>query len=375
MKRHFTPLLKVLQAIPDPREAQGKRHPLGAILSLICLAVVCGYRSYTAISEFGRKLPADLRKLLGFTQEKSPCSATFFNTLKELDLSAVESLLGQWSEEVLEASHSGEKEVISFDGKTLRGSKKQGHNGSHLLAGISQRLSLPLNQFAVPEKTNEITAMKHVLKGLFLEGKLLTMDALLTQRKIAEEICSHGGDYLMPVKGNQDSLQEDVEDIVALEAKYGNGTTTYSTLDKGHGRIESRTIEVAQVPEHLVNWPHLKQVFIIERYIKRGDKISSERVAGITSLSSSEASASQLLNWTRQHWSIENKTHFVRDVTYDEDRSQVRTGSIPQVMASFRNLAIGLIHMSGWKSVASAHRHFILNLYEAFDVISMERIK
>ena len=83
----------------------------------------------------------------------------------------------------------------------------------------------------------------------------------------------------------------------------------------------------------------------------------------------------QLLDWTRQHWSIENKTHFVRDVTYDEDRSQLRTGSLPQIMATFRNLAIGLIRMAGWKCIVSAHRHFILNLYEALGLISMERIK
>ena len=188
MNINYTPLIQILEEIPDPRDSQGKRHPLSAVLSLICAAILCGQRSYSTIAEWGRNHAGELTEQLGFRHRKSPCATTLSNILKLIDLSLLQSKMGQWVDGLLEPS-----EAIAVDGKTLRGSKKQGADKYHLLAAISHSLGLPLMQVALSEKNNEITGMKDLLKRLICRGKILTMDAMHTQVDTAEKIVKGQG--------------------------------------------------------------------------------------------------------------------------------------------------------------------------------------
>jgi len=205
------PLIEALAEIPEVRDRHGRRHPLVAMLAMACAAMLCGYRSYSAIAEWGRNYDRALVEALGFTRHPTPCAATFFLVFRALDRTRFEAVLGAWAEGVLTASGTPDQaDALALDGKTLRGSRKQGAPGTHLLSAVSHRLGLTAGQVAVDDKTNEIGAVATLLQGLLVEGRVVTMDALLTQRAVAQTIVEHGGDYVMIVKGNQPCLQADL---------------------------------------------------------------------------------------------------------------------------------------------------------------------
>jgi len=188
-------LLEVLAQVPDPRQPSGRRHPLSAMLALACAATLCGAKGYGAIAEWGRNYGADLARALGFTRDKTPCAATFFLLFRRLDRVALEAALSAWAGSILEQlpPPKGAVDALAIDGKTLRGSKQQGALDVHLLSVLSHRLGLTLHQQAVSDKTNEIGAIHQVLSALVLEGRVVTVDALLCQRKVAAAIVARGG--------------------------------------------------------------------------------------------------------------------------------------------------------------------------------------
>ena len=262
------PLIEVLAEIPDFRSNYGKRHPLAAILALACSAMLCGYRSYTAIAEWGRHYGAHLVQALGFTH-RSPCAATLHTVLRFVDRVALEAKIGAWAEGLLSEAPGIEEveEAIAIDGKTLRGSKKQGAPGAHLLSALAHRIGLTLAQRAVDDKTNEIPVALDLLRHLVLEGRIVTMDALLTQRQIAQHIVAARGDYVMVVKENQPQLLDDIQTVFALPPMPGERRTAAETLDLGHGRIEQRELQTSDVLMGYSDWPGLAQVFRLERQV------------------------------------------------------------------------------------------------------------
>ena len=359
MVKHCRPLIEVLAEIPDVRHARGKRHRLSAVLALVSVAVLCGFRSYSAIAQWARIYPRDLVVALGLTHPTPPCAATLWTVLGQLDQDDLETKLGAWAESVLAAMprSPSDDEAVALDGKTLRGSQHQGALNVHLLSALSHRLGLTLGQQAVGDKTNEISHVVPLLHGLVLEGRIFTMDALLTQRAVAETIVAGGGDYLMVVKGNQPRLEADIA-LVFREPPEDDRQASAQTVDRAHGRIERRRLTVSEALVGYSTWPHVQQVFRLERetILRRTGEIRAETVYGVTSLDAPRADPSRLLRLARQHWRIENRSHWVRDVTFDEDRSQVRCTPIPQVMAAFRNTAIGLLRASGETNIAAACR-------------------
>jgi predicted transposase YbfD/YdcC len=368
------PLIEVLAEIPDFRSNYGKRHPLAAILALACSAMLCGYRSYTAMAEWGRHYGAPLVQALGFTH-RSPCAGTLHTVLRRVDREALEAKLGAWAAGRLSEAPGIEEveDAIAIDGKTLRGSKKQGAPGAHLLSALAHRVGLTLAQQAVDDKTNEIPVALDLLRQLVLEGRIVTMDALLPQCQIAQQIVDAQGDYVMVVKENQPQLLDDIQTVFALPPMPGERRTAAETLDLGHGRIEQRWLQTSNVLMGYSAWPGLAQVFRLERQvsIKKTGEVREEVVAGVTSLVPERADAAQLLALVRGHWHIENHSHWVRDVTFDEDRSQVRCGNIPQVMAALRNPVIGLSRWAGHTNIAAACRRFAAQPQAALHLIGI----
>ena len=189
------PLIEVLSELEDTRKPRGIRHPLPAVLSLACAAMLCGYCSYDAMAQWGRDYGSEITRALGFTRDKTPCATTFFNVFGTLSRQQLEAKLADWAQSVLSSLPPApeEGESIAIDGKTLRGSARMGAAGAHLLSAFSHRLGLTLLQQSVEDETNEVKTVQEVLSGLLLEGRVVTMDALLTQRAVAETVRKKGG--------------------------------------------------------------------------------------------------------------------------------------------------------------------------------------
>jgi predicted transposase YbfD/YdcC len=380
MTNQVLSFIEVLSDIDDPRQPKGKRYSLKSILALAAAAMMCGYRSYSAIAEWGRNYGHQILSALGFSSGKTPCAATFFNTFRKIDKVKFEAKLAAFlqslDDALLAATQSSHNAIegVAMDGKTLRGSKKAGADQSHLLSAFSHATAITLAQSSVEAKSNEITAVNKLLPMISLEKKVITTDALLTQRALCEEIIHRGGHYLMKVKDNQPGLLSWVSSVFEEPLHPTHQTQKAETVERGHGRIESRSLIVSSLLCDSQLWPGLNQCYKLEsRTINPTTGEEREEVLyGITSLSREQAGAERLMELNRGHWGIENKSHWVRDVTMGEDQSGVRKGSIAQIMAAMRNAVIGVMRWGGEKNIAAACRKFAARPWEALALIGIK---
>ena len=363
-------LKEALSKIEEFRHAQGLRYSLLSILLLACVAMMCGARSESAIAEWGRNYGHTWLRRLGIKRKTVPSQSTIHRVFKGIDVVALEQAITEWAESVL-----GEPiplDAIAVDGKTLRGSAKQGAPNAHLLSAVSHRLATVLAQVAIPDGTNEISQMDSLLEQVTLTGLVVTADALHTQATTAQAILDAGGDYLMVVKENQPTLRGEIELVFETATLAETVSRASSTTTHGN-RIETRSLAVSSAMHGLSNWPGLVQVMKLDRMVltKKTGELRQETVYGVTSLPSHRAKPEQLNTLWQKHWTIENKVHWVRDVTFDEDRSTVRSGNAPQAMAAIRNLAISLFRLRKEPNIAAAQRKYAARPILAFTALGI----
>lgn len=359
------PLSFYLAQVPDPRDPRGVRHPLGAVLALVCCALLCGSRHLAAIAEWGRNHSSALMLALGFTRPTTPAGSTLHNLLQELDWLALETQIRRWAAAVeahLGAARPADaEEALALDGKTMRGALKLDAAVTATVSALGHRLGLTAGAAEV-QGGDEIAAVEALLQNLVLAGKVVTLDALHTQRKTARIIRERGGQYLMTVKGNQPELQEAVVALFRPERAPEQDRESVWETEQGHGRVENRWLLAVSVPEGepeaLGTWPGVAQAFVVERQVwKKKQRVGHrELVYGITSLTRQQAGPTDLLRLARGHWKVETRSHYIRDVTFGEDASLVRTGKIPQVLALFRATAISRFRADGVVNIAKETR-------------------
>ena len=341
-------LLTLLESVPDHRSARGVRHLLPVILAVGLAAVLAGARSFAAIGEWAVDQSEPAMALLGVTGRGRPSESTIRRAMAGLDADLLDRVIGAlvWTRTHVVAG----RRVIALDGKTVRGARTANAVAPHLVAAFDHATGTVLGQVAVAAKSNEIPAVRDLLACFDLTGVVVTVDAMHTQVETAQAITDAGGDYLFTVKKNQPTLHRACKDLPWNDVP-GHRVTT-----RGHGRRVTRTIKVVTAPAW-VHFARAAQVAQVRRTVTRGGKKSVEVVYLITSADHHAAPPATLAAWVQGHWGIENRLHWVRDVTYDEDRSQVRTGNAPQVMATLRNTAISLLRIAGWTNIATALRH------------------
>ena len=382
-------LLDMLAEVPDPRNKKGQRHPLVSMLALTVVGLLCGQRSYTAIAKWARLHP-DLREALGFTAEQTPAASTFHYLFRRLDITAVEKVLTQWTTQTLASLPISTSDLkgLAIDGKTLGNSHTEDARRTHLLAALLHELGIPIAECAVSEKTNEIPVSIELLKAFDVSGLVITTDALLTQRKFCQEILDRQADYCLPVKANQKQLYEDIRDLFEpldetdppevnqrrfenLHAEDGASLQTSTDTEDTKGRITTRTLTASTLLTEHSDWPGLQQVYqyTTHQECKKTGHVKCYVQYGITSLTPQRASAKDLLKLRREHWTIENKLHWVRDAVFREDTSSVRTGVIPQVMAAMRNTAISVLRFAGHTKITDALQYFAAQPKLAVNII------
>jgi predicted transposase YbfD/YdcC len=273
--------------------------------------------------------------------------STFRRAFALVSADVLDQVLGAWL--WTRAARAGGRLVIAVDGKTVRGAKGKNGKAPHLVAALAHGIGAVLGQVAVDEKSNEIPAVRELLKAFAdLSGVVLTIDAMHTQHDTAQLILGRGADYVMTVKGNMPTLHQQLRKLPWARIP------SVSSVSKDHGRRARRTVKVALAPSW-IGFEGAAQVAQLRRTVTKKGKKTVEVVYLITSDRS--ASPETLAAWVRQHWHIENKLHWVRDVTYQEDKSLVRTGNAPRVMATLRSLAISLLRLDGHANIAAANRH------------------
>lgn len=364
-QKQIPSLKEALAEIEDFRQASGRRYELVSVLLLCCVGLMCGYKSTYALAEWGKNYGRKWLKRVGIKRKSSPSQSTLHRILSQVEVEKLEAVISGWANEVFQLHGQSEKkadpqpiEAVAIDGKKLRASLRHEAAGSYLLAALSHRLGVVLSEAAILSGENEITRAETVIEQICLEGVVITADALHTQKEFARQIVERGGDYLLVVKGNQKQLLEDIRFCFENPEQIKETMRAARQFDTHGNRIEERSLRTTAALEGYLEFPGIEQVLEIRRFVKN-KKTGAEREEieyAVTSLSEQRANPQELLKLWREHWHIENKLHYVRDVTFGEDASQVRTGNLAQTMAALRNVAISGLRLLGFRNIAAGLR-------------------
>ena len=339
-------LLDLLAQVPDPRKRRGRRHPLAGLLAVGIAAVIAGSRSFAAVGQWAADAGPDVLDALG--ADRGPADeSTYRRAFALVSADILDRVLGAWL--WTRAVRSGGRLVIAIDGKAVRGAKGKDGKAPHLVAALAHGIGAVLGQVAVNAKSNEIPAVRDLLATFAdLAGSVITLDALHTQGDTAQVILDRRAAYVMTVKANMPTLYKQLKKLPWKDVPSVSSVTT------GHGRRARRTVKAALAPSW-IGFAGAAQVAQLRRTVTRKGKKTVEVAYLITS--DRDADPATLAGWVRGHWEIENRLHWVRDVTYQEDKSLVRTGNAPRVMASIRSLAVSLLRLDGHDNIAAANRH------------------
>jgi predicted transposase YbfD/YdcC len=376
-----TTWLAHLQRLVDPRQKRGQSYEWGYLLALVAAALAAGQKTLTAMTCWLHNHEGELVTSLQPAKRRIPSYATLRRTLMGIDVATLEDAMADYGQ-ALDADDPTSGCVVgadgtvwrgqAVDGKTVRGASAHGAT-VHLVSLVRHESGTVLAQCQVADKSNEITAVPALLAGRDLTGTVTTMDALLTQRAQAEQILRQGGHYLMVVKQNQGSLYEAI-DLFFREPSALRGEAdplSWCEQSHGHGRHETRLLESSVTLNSYLDWPGVGQVLrrTYDSVEPRTGKTAHKVTYGIISLSPRQALPQQIARFWRQHWTIENRLHYVRDETLGEDRSQIHKGRAPEVLAALRNALLSLLRNQGWTSIAAAVRYYAQSPRKALHLI------
>jgi predicted transposase YbfD/YdcC len=261
---------------------------------------------------------------------------------------------------------------LAIDGKTLRATCSQ-PCPVHQLSCYEVATGIVLWHCNVGEKENEISALKPLLTPQLIKGRIFTLDAMHTQCTLCAQIHRFAGDYLLEASDNQPTLQEDIADLFEDRTPDRRRWKQAETWDKAHGRVEHR--EIICSPDlndwFAKQWEGIEQVFRLERTVRllRTEKLRHEVVYGLSSLSMRQAPPARMLSLVRDHWAIENKLHYRRDVSLGEDACQTRTGPVPGLLAQLNSIVLSLLDRAGVRNVARQMRYFDAHVDQALTLL------
>jgi len=364
--------------LTDRRDARGIRYQLVDVLAYMVIAKLCGEDRPSGMAEWVLHRIDLLTGALQIERKSAPHHSTYRRILSEvIDVDEFEQVIAGY---LTGKRHFGRQVVVAIDGKVMRGCVSDEKPGLRLLAAYLPAEGLVLMEMQVESHENEIPVAPKLLQCIDLRGKVVMGDALHTQRRVSVQIVASGGDYLWFAKGNQAQIAEDIrlwfEPDVPLIPGMGcppKDFETATTINKGHGRIEKRTITVSSQLQDFLDWPYLDQVFQLERTftnLKTGET-DSHVVYGFTSLPRDQVPPARLLHMIRSYWRIENSLHYPRDVTLLEDRTRFTQRNAAQAMACINNLILAILtRQQNFRFIPAARRFFDANPLQALALIT-----
>lgn len=342
------------QRIEDPRSEDNQRYPLASLLVMILCAVIAGANAITHIHEYV-DMKADLfQRLLGISQ--APSYSVFWWLLTRLNPERLKDTFVSW---ITSLPDEVKDRIIAIDGKRLKGASHK--QPLHLVSAWETGRGLLLGQVKTEEKSNEITAIPELLKTVDIQGATVTIDAAGCQKEIVKQIREQGGNYVIALKGNQGSLNDEAQNFFAQAGEIGYVEANCAVAlftEKGHGRIEERKVVVTSQLDWLDlrgEWVDLNSLIEVTCRREVKGKISEEKRRYISNLVPTPEKAG---NAVRQYWGIENHLHWIMDVVFDEDASQAASGHTAENLALFRRMAHNLItaDLGGTRGVAKSRR-------------------
>jgi len=372
----FATLHARFATLPDPRRPQGRRFSLVALLTLSVAAILANHLSVLAIAEWGAAQTDEMRRALGFADGVTPHQTTLHRVFARLDACLLAATLAYaFGTPAGNTAWQRGAQAVAVDGKAQRGRlagqpKDASWSPIHLLSAVCHDTGLVLAQRPVTatgdKPTAELATAPALIACLDWQGRVLTGDALYCQREVCQQVMHAGGDYLVTVKGNQHALHRDIAILFAQRADTALNAASLpaqdlrevTTMNRGHGREEQRTVIASADLNDYLDWPGVAQVFMVERVWRQRGVQKCAVQYGITSLPTATADAARLLACKRGHWRIENGLHYVKDVTLREDASRVRVGQGPNVLALLRDTALNLLRGIGCRTIAAQLRHY-----------------
>ena len=348
--------LESFEALDDHRQRGKVLYPLDEILLLVLLAVLAGCDCWVEIEKFGEKKLDLLRRFRPF-KDGTPSHDQLGDIFAALDAEQFQGCFIAWVGKLTGLS----ADIIAIDGKTLRRSYQEGGGKApiHMISAWSCGQNLVLGQAKVAAKSNEITAIPQLLDLLTIKGATITIDAMGCQREIAAKIIEKEADYVLALKGNQGTLRDDVEEFFVEQKANGYRDckpSRHQTLEKSHGRIETRIVtvigDVAWLQERHA-WPGLKSIVMIESRREFASKTEREFRFYITSLG---ANAERLGAVVRAHWGIENGLHWVMDMVFRDDECRIRKANAPANFATIKHMASNLLRRAPGKDSLRVRR-------------------
>jgi predicted transposase YbfD/YdcC len=364
-----------LQQLTDARRPQGKRYPLALILLYLVLAKMAGETTLQAIAEWIRLRADWLQEVFPGVRATFPCAATYSNVLRAVDPEQVNHVLMELLTRVrAQDREAGEQQHVALDGKTLRGTQKhlkEDQQKMHQVSLYETQTGVVLKEQIVAEKESEQSRVSEFFLPLYVKGRVLSADALHTHASVCASITASGGDYVLMAKGNQPTLQEDLRLFFQEPPPDCRDWRVGQSTNLGHGRLEQRLlIASTELNDFLANeWPGVGQVFCLRRRVHKPLVCTQHLVYGFTSLTPAQADPARLLGLIRQHWAIENRLHYRRDVTLREDACQVRKGCAPRTLAVLNSFLLALFDWLGVRNVASQMRVFAASPHLAFRLL------
>lgn len=334
--------MEVLEGIEDTRRSRSVMYPLHEVLIIMLLAVICGATSYAKVEMFGKSKKEWLGTFLKL-ENGIPNACTFRNVIKEINTEKLHLLFCEWMKSVTKELYG----VVAIDGKQARRTKDAKKRPLHVVSAFSAEYGMVLGQLACEEKSNEITAIPKLLEILEIKGCIVTIDAMGTQTDIAKAIVDNGADYILALKENQKTLYNDVKlylDDMHKEKKLLGAENYYRTVEKGHGRIETRECVISEEINWLHNrsaWKGLCGIGAIYCTIEKEGVISKQSHYFIYSCTG--LNAQQIMKYKRNHWSIENNLHWVLDMAFREDESRARKDCSAENFNVIRQIAFNIL--------------------------------
>lgn len=332
-------LIDKLESVPDPRTGNAKKHKLGDILFMSIAAAVAGADTWYDIEDYAVAHEDFFRKYLELPAG-IPSHDTFNRVFAIMDPKALEEHYQEWVNDYVKLQPG---DIISVDGKTIRGAGSRGSNSAvHMVSACLSESGISLGQIKIDEKSNEITAVPKLLDMLDIKGCVVTADAMSCQTKIVDKIVEKKGYYVLAVKDNQRRLAEEIEETT----KMVKASSTFKEIDADHGRVEERFYSVYRDLSFIRaswNWQQLGAIVVVEskRFDKKTQKETAERRFYITNIRRGHTPL--IAKAIRSHWSIENGLHWVLDVVFDEDRSQKRFKNAAENFSRLMRVVMSLL--------------------------------